>query len=331
MNRFVSVLVLSLLGFAVLVSFVNLNNYQKNIAHVRDRALTNRHLLNTEEGVSPVIAVFIHEQTRIDELCDTLKTLVNLQGSLEAPVLAFHLSTTPELADQNRLQLCTDRPVFFNTIDINSFPVGFEPVEGKDYAQAQINRFWTSGIWTHPALKSFDVIMRIDDTSCFSVKDETLPFFNTSTLKYSSQMFSGHVYSNVMHLKSMYEFTRDYTRKENLIPKHSALWQRIHYTFQAIRTVPNFQDSFEVIKKDFMLQDDVNRWLTALTEEYPYGYFTHDWNVNAERVLTMSIFGTKSSVDTSLVKGFVEKDLANGNSHKKICRDPFDKDTSAIE
>lgn len=322
----VSVSIVILLIFGILVSMSDLIRYKKNVAHLREVGSIKRHLQDTgEHDISPVIAVLIHEQTNLINLCESIKTLVNIQGSVDAPILAFHLQSTPELADQNHLQSCTDRSVFFAIVNLNSFPPGFEPVIGKDYTLAQINRFWTSGIWNHPALNPFDVIMKIDDTVCFSLPDETLPYFKKSSHHYKSHIFPGTVNHNIVPLRGMHDFALEYMHTENMIPHHSELWQRIHYTFHSMKTLPKFQDSFEVVNKHFMLQEDVSKWLNALTDKPPYGYYTQEWNVNAERVLTMSMFGSVSSIDTTLVTGFLEKDPRRGKDNAKICGDNFNE------
>jgi len=300
-----------------LVSLHTLNYHRRKIF------ATERKLREPEEPVlSPVIVVLIHENTRLDDLCLSMKTLVNVKGSDTAPVLAFHLRTTPELEQQIILQQCTTRSVLFAVVDIDTFPVGFVPEEGVDYSSAQINRFWTSGIWKHKAMHSFNLIMKIDHDTCFAMKTD-LPNFSTPYHKFKSHYFPGTVELNPVRLEGMHEFALEYMADHNMDPTHETLWQKVHFTYHSQKTVPNFQDSFELVRKDFMLRADIYEWLNALTDLPPYGYFNEGWNVNAERFLTMAMFGSKSAIDLQIVEGFLEKDLNTGRRNHEICTDPF--------
>jgi len=276
-----------------------------------------------EETLSPVIVSLIHQDTHINDLCLSMKTLVNAQGSLSAPVLMFYLES-PSQDQQNYLQSCTNRTVSFAPVDTSDFPVGFVPEEGRDYSSSYVNRFWTTKIWEHTAIEPFDIIMRIDHDTCLSIPNPYLPKFNGPYHNYSSHHFPGTVELNVIALDGMYQYCNNYRLGKGLLPGHDQLWQVIDYTHQATRSLPNFLGSFEVVRKSFMQKTEVRDWHHALTDEPPYGYFTEGWNVNAERFLTMAIFGSPSSVDSRVVPGYIQKTLVNGLTHDRVCALPFE-------
>mmetsp|Transcript_2114 Transcript_2114/g.2982 ORF Transcript_2114/g.2982 Transcript_2114/m.2982 type:complete len:341 (-) Transcript_2114:33-1055(-) len=275
------------------------------------------------QALSPAIVTLVTPLTNLDDLCATLRTLENAEGSTTAPLLIFHVEETPSLENQEYLNSCTDRSVHYPLIGMDDFPQGFEPVDGVDYTRAKINRFWTTGIWNHIAASPYDVIMRIENDACFSRSSAHLPDFSKSTHNYHSQYFAGTVDLNPFRLQGMYEFAVNYMKQNNLLPAYTELWQKVLFTNSKTGSIPNFQDSYEIARKSFMTREDVAAWHYALTELPPYGYFTQGWNVHAERFLTASIFGTKSSVDHSYVPGFVQKNLGQDIRYHEICTRPF--------
>jgi len=275
------------------------------------------------QAQAPVIVFLIHQHTNLDDLCLSMKTLVNIKPN--TPMISFHLEDYPSLEDEAHLRSCsTGRSLYFAVVDLDDYPSGFTPLPNKDYSSAQINRFWTTGIWDHPALRPFDVVMRIDHDTCFSMPNAILPDFKNKFHNFHSQYFAGTVELNAARVGGMHALALEYMKEHKLIPGHTFLWQKVTNTFSAVESLPSFQDSFEVVRKEFMQRPDILEWHRLLTELPPYGYFTQGWNVDAERFLTMSIFGTTSSVDVDLVPGFVHKNLQRNIRNHKICTYPFE-------
>lgn len=308
------------MGLAI-VSILNIDRLRTSTQRMASAAAQ---LSNTPERSrrlehdEQVIISMINEHTLIKDLCLSMKTLSNIQGSLTAPIILFH-SINVLTEHKDYLHSCTERSVSFVYVDLNVFPEGFVPMDGRDYTLGQINRFWTTTVWTQPEIASYSVIMRFDHDTCFSIPDTVLPNFVSSHQNYHSHYFPGTVELNVQRLQGMYEFSHNYMDEHELVPGHNPLWQRVHFTNHAIQSLPNFQDSFEVVRKSFMLREDVKAWHLALTDSAPYGYFTQGWNVDAERFLTMALFGSKTSVDTHLVPGFMQKNLLSGRRHPRMC------------
>lgn len=274
-------------------------------------------------ALNPVIVTLLTDTTSLVDLCSSLRTLKNAQGHPDAPILVFHLENAASDGRKAFFSTCTDRSIFFPTVDLDDFPEGFVPREGVDYTSAQINRFWTTKIWEHPALEPYDVIMRVDHDSCLSLPNAHLPSLKSPFENYHSHYFPGTVELNVNHLRGMFEFADKYMKDASSFPRIGEMWQKILYTHNTVGTLPTFQDSFEVSRKSFMLKDEVRQWHYALTDLPPYGYYTQGWNVDAERFLTLAMFGTRSSLNTDMVPGFVQKSLAIDRRHPGVCETPF--------
>jgi len=279
-----------------------------------------------EQSPAVIVAV-IHRDTNLSELCLSIRTLTNIQGSPNAPVHIFHLGHVQDsVREENQfyLQSCTDRHVYSNFVDTSTFPKGFVPEEGRDYFSAFVNRFWTTQIWEHPALEPFEVIMRIDDDVCFSMPNLDLPHFTSSNHDYFSHHLPGTVELNKGNWNEMYGYSHDYIVEHELVIGHEALWKIVDFTHKETGTLPTFVNSFEVVRKSFMLRSDVYNWHYALTEMPPYGYFSRGWRTGPERFMTMAIFGTPSSVVDSKIPGFLQKNLVSGVTHDEMCMVPFE-------
>jgi len=309
-----------LASLAVFALLSTLNFDQRDVFSIVRRISSNQKQETLYRALSQddeVLITLFSESTLRDDLCKSMRTLSNVQGSLTAPVIIFH-STDISLADRSFLESCTERIVTFSSVDLG-FPDGFEPDPDVDYTEAKINRFFTSTVWTSTALDDYNIIMRFDHDTCFTLPDLNLPHFKDQFSNYHSHYFSGNIELNVKRLSGMYDLAESYMYENEFRAGHTALWQKIEYTHNAINTLPNFQDSFEVIRKDFMLREDIVAWHNTLTEDAPFGYFTEGWNVDAERFLTMAMFGTRSSIDTTLVRGYMQKNLISGKRHEKVC------------
>ena len=142
-------------------------------------------------ALNPVIVSLITHSTSINDLCNSFRTLKNAQGDSKAPILVFHLEDEATIEVKTFFSECTDRPIYYSTIDLDDFPEGFVPQNGVDYTSAQINRFWTTKIWEHSALAPYDVVMRVDHDSCLSLPNAFLPSLKTQYQNYHSHYFPG--------------------------------------------------------------------------------------------------------------------------------------------
>lgn len=277
------------------------------------------------QAVSPAIVTLVTDQSQVNDLCDSMKTLVNIQGNTQAPVLIFHLENEPSDQQKEFLSSCTDRNVYFPIVDLDDYPEGFIPDPEVDYTDAQINRFWTTGLWEHPALGDrYDFIMRIDGEACFAIPNAMLPNLATPYQNYHSHYFPGTVELNPRRLNGMFDFAFQYMKDNQISNHYPQLWTKIAKTHEAAQTLPTFKSEFEIVRVSFMRSQQVRDFHTALTELPPYGYFTHGWNDEAERFLTAALFGSPSSIYTEPVPGFIQKSRAMGKLHEKACLRPFE-------
>lgn len=270
----------------------------------------------------PVIVTLVTETTDIGELCQSMRSLIHVRGSSIAPVIAFHVENEADDDRKKFLKGCTDRVVLFDVVKIvdrDTYPDLFTPDPNVDYTRAQINRFWTTGLWNMDILGPYDIVMRIDHDTCFSSVLPNVPGFSNIHHVYSSQYFPGDYEPNVYRLAGMFDFVKDYITEGHIFPLYTKLWQHTHTTFNKVNSIPNFQDSFEISSKSWMQSKEVSDFHYALTDTAPFGYYTQGWNVDAERFLTASIFGTSSSIDIVALDGFVQKDIQRKRVHPKIC------------
>lgn len=105
------------------------NTFMSKVSSVSDSRRT--------ESENAVIVAVVSKTTNVQDLCDTMKTLVMVEGSdVKIPVMIMH---TSDLSRPDSLSSCTDREVLIHSIDLE-FPQGFSPEEGVDYYSALIHR-----------------------------------------------------------------------------------------------------------------------------------------------------------------------------------------------
>jgi len=155
-----------------------------------------------------IVTIVTKDKSDVNQLCNALESLIFLQGDADylSPVLVFHEG---DLTDEQleRIVLSTNRPVGFPYFDSSSFPRAFNHKKfmnsisvssssslhffgtsktstSKTKTQLQdtlgykqMLRFWISGLWKHPSIKAYDIIMRIDSDSCFKEVNNHLPSF----------------------------------------------------------------------------------------------------------------------------------------------------------
>ena len=87
-------------------------------------------------------------------------------------------------------------------------------------------RFWTVGIFSHAALRYYDVIMRIDTDSCFmpqvgSAANEgyvNLPNLPSKNIVYQSN-YEGYT-GSTLFVRTLYDFALKYMAENNIQPKN---------------------------------------------------------------------------------------------------------------
>lgn len=294
----------------------------------------------------PAVAVLTtrHEKD-VEELCLALRSLRFLRGDgtanhddheedsttspsvHRAPVLVFNEGDlTP--AQMEYVDSCTDRTVAFPFVELNAFfPKGFDPeaewetfAKGEHYfkslpgrarwSYAQMIRFWTTGIWKHPAIQQFDTIMRIDTDSCFL--DPALEQHANPSLAPLPALRDQFVYQSInpphgksTYVQGLYDFAKEYMAAEGLEPSHPALWATVEEAWNGPRrTLPVFKTNFENARRAFFQSPKVLRWHEALTEREPFGVWRRRWGDAQTRFLTMAMFGTPATVDVAPDKGY---------------------------
>lgn len=284
----------------------------------------------------PAIAVLSTNSERdISELCLALKSLRYLEGedkSKKAPVLVFNegdLSASQIEFIQNcavvpNESLEEKRIVAFPYVSLNAyFPKGFDPeqewedfqkgpnyfmsLEGRQrWSYAQMIRFWTTGMWKHPAIQQFDTIMRIDTDSCFlenaSVNFSSLPNLPSSQIVYMS---INPPHGAPTYVKGLYDFAFEYMERHQLSPKNKQLWQIVEEAHTQFQTLPVFKTNFEICSRKFFQSPEVMQWHESLTELEPFGVWRGRWGDAQTRFLTMAMFTTEEQVYISETEGYL--------------------------
>eukprot|EP00586_Coscinodiscus_wailesii_P023433 CAMPEP_0172520484 /NCGR_PEP_ID=MMETSP1066-20121228/292032_1 /TAXON_ID=671091 /ORGANISM="Coscinodiscus wailesii, Strain CCMP2513" /LENGTH=744 /DNA_ID=CAMNT_0013303257 /DNA_START=275 /DNA_END=2509 /DNA_ORIENTATION=+ len=135
-----------------------------------------------------IASLLNNDATTVEQFCFAVKSLhqhnIIKSATPETIILVFHENDFRD-KDKEFIQTdCTANPVMFYPVTF-SFPPGFDGAleydanprvarQGtkkgrgrKEWGYAQMIRFWTTGIWEHPAVREFDTVMRIDADSCF--------------------------------------------------------------------------------------------------------------------------------------------------------------------
>jgi len=286
-------------------------------------------------GTGSVICILVSNRPKdVEDIQVALKSLAFLQGEQNrdlplAPVLVFHEGDLTK-KQMKSIRDATGRPIAFPTVDLTSFPPGFEPdapvsnappgfevANRKPWGYYQMIRFWLTTIWDHPAIQRFDVIMRMDSDSCFTEPNAYLPQMLHDHLVYQSQYVGTEPPAGRPYIEGLYEFATSYLEGVHKFPGNAMLWQFIQTTWKEQNTLPLFRTNFELSKLSFMQRTDVKKWHKALTEEEPYGVLSYRWGDAVIRFFDAAIFATDETTLTMKPDGY---------NHKQKCSWPEVRD-----
>jgi len=268
----------------------------------------------------PVIAILTTNTTMdLDNTATAIRSLEFLQGDLDfekkAPILIFHEGNLNRKQKVSLLQNSPDRPISFPTVDFHEYPKGFDLKEAKEFrvkgrdhplGYHQMIRFWVTTIWNHPALDPFDIVMRMDSDSCFKDVNEILPGFKNDDIVYHSQ-FVG-VESRKDMTTDLIDHAEKFLERYHKSPGNPMLWRYAKKTWETDKTIPLLMTNLEISRKSWMQKNIVKRWHEALTEEKPYGVFTHRWGDAVTRFLMVAMLTMNFQVDTSYADGYFHKE-----------------------
>mmetsp|Transcript_21949 Transcript_21949/g.27154 ORF Transcript_21949/g.27154 Transcript_21949/m.27154 type:complete len:347 (-) Transcript_21949:26-1066(-) len=290
---------------------------------------TSKHLTSTRRNLqtfqdhtktlerNAIVALVPNNEGDLHDFCLAIKSLsVNRVVKPTTPVLVYH---EDDLIDDSKYDIikCTNNPITFIQVEFD-FPRGFDAE--KEYEEnwkvaaratnrgrrlwgyAQMIRFWTTGLWKHPAVKEFDTIMRIDTDSCFvspgeDIEDSELPGMRGRYVYRSDGPGTG--VNTWIH--DLFSFTEKYMKKHKITPANEDLWRVVKDTWKEKKTLPVFGTNFEVNRVAFFLRPDVMKWHEALTEAEPFGVFRYRWGDAQTRVLTMALFAKKDDISNSVL------------------------------
>lgn len=273
--------------------------------------------LNSYPRNGPCIAMLMPtvEETLVNALCATLKSLAFLQGDdkkFPAPVLVFNDGKLS--GDQKKfLVSCTARPITFPLVNsLDDLPEGYSPSlssiisHGKadERRRCNISRFWMAGIWKHPSIKLYETILRIEPNSCFKQPNEFLPNFKYTGYHYHSQFFGLDPKDGDSN--GLLEYTERFLEDIGRSPGDPMMMDFIKASWELHGRLPVFRSNFEVMSKTFMTRWDVKRWYEELTEKKPFGMYENLWNEGTIRFVSAALFAKSSEISTSYPMGFAQ-------------------------
>ena len=191
----------------------------------------------------------------------------------------------------------------------------FKPLEGRaEWSYAQMIRFWTVGIWRHPAIQQYETLMRMDTDSCFllrqqgainngadaAAKEHSISLLPRMDPKLVYQSIEAPPsYNTFVH--GLFDHAMNYVERENINPSYPELWEQAKKMWEEEENTPLFKTNFEVVQVSFFQRPDVIKWHESLSEMEPFGVWRNRWGDAHTRFLTIAMFGTKETVSTFML------------------------------
>lgn len=304
-----------------------------------------------------IVTMVANDNESIEDLCLMMKSLLFLKGGYggsfirggpagiytSAPVLVFNEGDLTDRQMQG-LKSCTSRPVAFPVVKLDTYPANFDeekewkafsqwtnfrPMEGRrDWSYAQMLRFFTSGIFRHPAVQQYDLLMKVDSDACFMRQRyiHMNPFYQEAPGlegRYVYQTnYDGGMTGNPQFVENLYDTAVAYMKKENLQPKNPKLWAVVKAVWEETGNMPVFLTQFEILRRNFFQREEVAKWLDHLTDKEPFGVFRYRWSDSTTRVLTMAMFADEQNLLLSKSTGFLH---GRGRCAKNFIADVHDR------
>ncbi len=277
----------------------------------------------------PIIVTVIDSTTNLEELCYTFQTLVRAKAFPTASIMAFHgLHLGDTIIDT--LRSCTNRDVTFVDITLfySIFPDGFVPTPGVNYDRQQTERFFVTDLWMLPHVEAHDVIVRVTDSTCLTFDNYDLPDFPSDLpegyvkkdLVYQTQAVPGLNVSPHKYTTDLYDVTQEFMGTYGIQPGNSQFWENISNYHDGYNSLPKWDNTFEIVRKKFMLRPDVAAYHRFVTNAHADHFYNDHWSSEVLRYLTLSVFGTPEEVYIKHVSGYMEKDFLKGKVYPGICR-----------
>lgn len=141
---------------------------------------------------------------------------------------------------------------------------------------------------------------------------------------YQTQMIPGTFVMGHKFIANLYESTFNYISANNVHPKNPALWSIVVQHHEEYNSLPKFENSFEIVRKEFMNRPDVRGYHEYMINAHADDFYNNRWSSEVLRFLTMAIYGTYQESYIMHVKGYMEKDTSNVNGKRYsgdgVCR-----------
>jgi hypothetical protein len=272
-----------------------------------------------EQDHAVIVTLVTGSDEDIHNLCRALASLQHLPDAHgkklpTADVIVFHEHDDVSDANMWLLRNCAERTLNFAEVNFTNFPPGFDP-EKEDsrlskrtkWGYSQMIRFFVSGLWKHPAIKGYDIIMRLDSDACWRGANKkrfrTFHYGDGKAHRIYPHLPTGYVYQRNVEKKDkkivcegIYTFVANHIKTNNIAPTNRKEWARFEDTWKNEEKCLTFYNNFEIVRAEFMRQPAVQRFHEAMTETEPFGVFRYRWGDAIVRFLTIALFAEPDAV-----------------------------------
>jgi hypothetical protein len=332
------------------ISFRSTFQQQHEIAHERDESL----LLTPSSSSHPMTSISTSTSKPANQKMAVVTLISNHTSDIHGvsnairqlhqhnivedttPILIFHQGDLTKIQQQYILRANLGHHAthisFPIQTDFDKFPPNFNPsaeapifVKRSKWGYQHMCRFWISLVWTHPALRSLDAILRIDADSCF-LQDMTaaandVPVvvglmggigwrnnnaYNKSpppsrTIYHANPPIVNDAWPN----HGLWEFVLQYKQIHDIQPKNPLLFALAERTWKESKRLPMFRNNLELDRLDFFQSPPVQAFQkdvvgAANNNNNNSDFYRYRWGDAPIRFLTLALFAAPDQLEASL-------------------------------
>jgi hypothetical protein len=253
------------------------------------------------------------------------------------PILIFHQGDLTKVQQQYILRANGHHATHVSfpiQTDFDKFPPIFNPsaeapifVKRSKWGYQHMCRFWISMVWTHPALRSFDAILRIDADSCFlhdmtAANDVTVGLIGGWKINIKSPRTIYHanppIVNDAWPNHGLWEFVLQYKRIHDIQPKNPLLFELAERSWKESKRLPMFRNNLELDRLDFFQSPPVQEFQKYVANNIEF--YRYRWGDAPIRFLTLALFAAPDQLDASseLIPGYQHGSEACGTEEIRV-------------
>lgn len=244
------------------------NEKTNNSKKIKNPKICIIYLVSPRDSTHTDATVKQHGISKMEVFIESLKTVNNYLPKY--PILVFHEDYNSN--DKKRIQKVSNSKVKFVKVDFNKYKnikdlnkwmqTAKGVVKGRHAGYQMMCRFFSGVMQNLPELAKFDYYIRMDHDSFF-IKPKKLNL-EECIKKYNFDYMYRSVFRDTVELKTLWEFTQNYAKKNNLSLegfKQLKLLDK-NGNFNGISPYTNFH----VSKLSFWKREDVKKFLKAVED-----------------------------------------------------------------